>query len=309
MFDISCGSIRSEDFKEDSVREEIITPILKRLGYRVEGDAKIVRSKSLKHPFVRVGTRQHEVTTVPDYILYFKGKPVLVLDAKNPTEDVLSKLHIQQAYSYAVHPEIRCQHFALCNGLRLVVFNQESEHPLLDIEFDEFVARWSEIESLLKSENLNDPVLQNFVPNAGLMYDRLGLTGISHWIGARPGYFSKITDSEITLTSNVTIAEVTHCISFDVSMTFMPKILACLPDELSAAFTNALSRSPFQAESNHVIELDLITTLGEKVVNDRESFIPFQVLDVLGARLVSPALFNPQTPSHIFQLGNFVKFE
>ncbi len=309
MFDVSYESVRSRDFKEDSVREEIITPMLKKLGYRVEGDAKILRSRPLRHPFIYVGTTQHEVKTIPDYTLQFKDKPVLVLDAKSPIEDLLSKKYIQQAYSYAVHPEIRCQHFALCNGLRLVLFSQESDTPILDIGFEEFESRWHEIEKYLNPHNLNNPILRNFAPDAGLMHERLGLTGVSHWIGARPGYFGKLTDDEVTISSNIVIAEMPYCISFDMPISFMPKILACLPSELSTAFMRALSRSPFQADSNHVIELDLVTVPGEKVVNEHDSFIPFRVLDILGSRLVSPALFNPQTPSNIFQLGKFIRFE
>ncbi len=39
------------DFKEDSVREVIILPILKQLGYKSEN---IVRSKTLEHPFLKL---------------------------------------------------------------------------------------------------------------------------------------------------------------------------------------------------------------------------------------------------------------
>ncbi len=38
--------INSADFKEDSVREVIINPILKALGYSAFGEHRIIRSKN-----------------------------------------------------------------------------------------------------------------------------------------------------------------------------------------------------------------------------------------------------------------------
>ena len=54
------------DFKEDSVREVIILPILKELGYTNE---TIVRSKSLQHPILMIGSKKRPITLFPDYCL------------------------------------------------------------------------------------------------------------------------------------------------------------------------------------------------------------------------------------------------
>src|ERR1041384_8153854 len=138
------------NFKEDSVREVIIAPMLARLGYHSTGDQTVVRSKVLVQPFIYVGTRRHPVTIIPDYTLYFQGRPVLVLDAKNPSESVTSFAHVQQAYSYAIHPEVRVNHFGLCNGRRLVIYSVETPNPILDISYEEFESRWEDIETFLK---------------------------------------------------------------------------------------------------------------------------------------------------------------
>lgn len=42
-----------KNFKEDSVREVIILPILKELGYQ---QPNIIRSKSLQHPYLKIGS-------------------------------------------------------------------------------------------------------------------------------------------------------------------------------------------------------------------------------------------------------------
>lgn len=95
------------DFKEDSVREEIICQLLELLGYSNESkDSKIIRSKSLKHPWLTVGSGNRKIVLIPDYLLQVNSKNVLILDAKAPSEDILSRKNIGQVYSYAIHPEI-----------------------------------------------------------------------------------------------------------------------------------------------------------------------------------------------------------
>lgn len=56
------------DFKEDAVREELINPIIKRLGYKATGINRIHYSKHLIHPFVKVGSKSREITCIPDYL-------------------------------------------------------------------------------------------------------------------------------------------------------------------------------------------------------------------------------------------------
>ena len=105
--DFDHALLEDPEFKEDSVREVIITPILSRLGYTPSGSDRVIRSKTLVHPFIYAGTRRVPITLIPDYTLLSEGRVVCVLDAKRPSEDILSRKHIQQAYSYAIHPEIK----------------------------------------------------------------------------------------------------------------------------------------------------------------------------------------------------------
>ena len=74
---IDFNSITQDsDFKEDSVREVIILPILKQLGYEQQN---IVRSKSLAHPYLKVGSNKKiALKLVPDYILKGSSIPVNV---------------------------------------------------------------------------------------------------------------------------------------------------------------------------------------------------------------------------------------
>lgn len=110
------------EFKEDAVREVIIAQMLDRLGYQPSGQTRVVRSKTLVHPFIYIRKSKHPVTTIPDYTLLHEDKPILILEAKSPAEDVLNRANIQQAYSYAIHPEIRWNIEGNCrkNGCQVI---------------------------------------------------------------------------------------------------------------------------------------------------------------------------------------------
>lgn len=126
--------INSNDFKEDSVREVIILPILNFLGYK---QSDIVRSKSLQHPFLKIGSQKRKVTLIPDYLLKVKNNYAWVLDAKSPNELISSGENVEQVFSYSIHPEIRAKYFALCNGREFALFRQDKQKPILDFGVNE----------------------------------------------------------------------------------------------------------------------------------------------------------------------------
>lgn len=298
-------------FKEDSVREVILLPILSRLGYQPTGKQTVVRSKTLVQPFIYAGTRRHPVTIIPDYTLHFEGRPVLVLDAKSPVESVTSPANVQQAYSYAIHPEVRTNHFALCNGRRLAVYNVEAPTPLLDLPFEEFESRWDDIEKHLAPKYLLKPGLRNFKPDFGSKISRLGMSTNAELImlGVRLGMFARLSDTGYTATVNTEFAGQPHFVSFDFTPEQLPKITAGLPAELAQRFLEALSRAPFQAGADLVIEVDLRTHLGELIEGEHERFVPLIVDEVLGSRFnPAPPTSEPtDIPPHIFRLSKAFK--
>lgn len=298
------------NFKEDSVREVIITPILSRLGYHPTGDQVVVRSKKLNQPFIYVGTRRHPVTTIPDYTLYFQGRPVLVLDAKSPSESVTSPANVQQAYSYAIHPEIRVNHFALCNGRRLALYSVEKADAILNIPYEEFEKCWNEIEKHLAPKYLLKPELRNFKPDFGFAVSRLGLAAHAEIIllQTRLGLFARVTQELFTATVNTTFAEQDYCVSFDFKPEHLPLLIAGLPNQLQEQFIEALSRAPFQAGADLCVEVDIRAHLGEQIEVEHETFVPLVIDKVLESR------FNPfqppggeDIPPNIFRLSKAYK--
>ncbi len=136
-FDLNL--LNSPEFKEDSVREVLILPLLQALGYE---QSQIVRSKALKHPFLKVGSKKRPVTLVPDYLLKVEESYAWVLDAKAPKEEIKTGDHVEQIYSYSIHPEIRAKFFALCNGRAFSLFRQDHQEPILYFELADIADYW-----------------------------------------------------------------------------------------------------------------------------------------------------------------------
>jgi DNA modification methylase len=135
------------DFKEDSVREVIILPIIKQLGYSQEN---IIRSKTLQHPFLRIGSKKRPVNLVPDYAFKIESSYAWVLDAKAPNQKIINDENVEQVYCYATHPEIRSNYFALCNGLEFSVFRtSDTGKPVLFFKVEDIDKYWDDLVQLL----------------------------------------------------------------------------------------------------------------------------------------------------------------
>lgn len=147
------------DFKEDSVREVIILPILKNLGYTQEN---IIRSKTLQHPFLKVGSKKRPINLVPDYALKVENNFAWILDAKAPNQKIINDDNVEQVYSYATHPEIRSKYFTLCNGLEFSLFRtSDTDKPILFFLVEDIEQYWNELKMFLSPSSFQ--VGKNFV--------------------------------------------------------------------------------------------------------------------------------------------------
>ena len=136
------------DFKEDSVREVIILPILYALGYQ---QTDIVRSKTLKHPYLKIGSNKKiPIKLIPDYSIKVADNFAWVLDAKAPDQNIYDTDNIEQVYCYSSHPEIRSTYFAICNGLQFSLYRRESTNePILLFGLDEIEYSWEKLSMYL----------------------------------------------------------------------------------------------------------------------------------------------------------------
>lgn len=306
MFEFAhFSALDDPDFKEDAVREEIIAPLLKELGYGISGDSRVVRSKSLRHPFVKVGTRSVPVRLVPDYTLYHHDKVVLILDAKSPAEAIVDCENVQQAYSYAIHPEIRSKHFALCNGRALALYDIDTPTPIIHLPIAEWKHRWLDVVRHFSPISLLHPKLRTYDPDAGRRVSRLGLTphdDIS-FLDIHIQFIGKVSDTKYSMSSAFDIAGVACLASFDFSPMMLDKILECLAKPLRDGVLAAMSHWPFQASLDAMVAVDCQTHLGEPTVGEDELFVPFIVDDVFASRFDrEPPIEMQPLPDHFHSL-------
>jgi hypothetical protein len=131
--------INLDGANETDVREEIAAPLLAALGYRRGTQNDILREYHLKYAHIFLGRKKPKDPPLrgkADYILSVLGSGRWVLETKPPSEDITVDA-IEQALSYARHPEISGSYAVVMNGRRLVVMQgsqRSSDKPLVDIE-------------------------------------------------------------------------------------------------------------------------------------------------------------------------------
>lgn len=276
------------DYKEDAVREDIIAPILRAAGFGPTGSNRMVRSKALVHPFVMIGSKKHRVNIIPDYTLYVGDRPVLVLDAKRPSEDVRSSEHMEQAYSYALHPEVRAEHYGVSNGRRLLVHSVRSFDPVLDVDLTDPTARRTHLWSALSPRALERPETRDFLPDLGLQLRKMKV---------EDGFVLLLPDASLSFvamvaighyTGSTTVSEggdgATFAASLDFGEAAIKVLLDAIPRDVAAAVRSALTRQPFYAPLPGRIEFACVAEIGELTQGQHEQFVPFTVTRLERAR-------------------------
>lgn len=151
--------INFEELNETDVREEILAPLLRDLGYRSGTHHNVIRGQSLRYPQASMGGKDSKkdpsLRGKADYILVAGGKVTWVIEAKAPGTD-FGHDEIEQAWRYANHPEVRAVYFALCNGRRIDVFQTNkgpTVSPILQLDYEAF----SRSDGYQRIENLLNP--------------------------------------------------------------------------------------------------------------------------------------------------------
>lgn len=268
-------------FKEDSVREELISPLLKALGYSASGPYKIFRSKSLTHPFVYIGTKKNEVKIIPDYFISVNDEHRWVLDAKAPWENILSGKNVEQAFSYAIHPDVRAFKYALCNGHMLVVFDVRKIEPILTIKLENISAHLKDLEKTLSPTSFIDPSLLNYKPDFGLYLLKLGLSDNTnqHFVPIGLPFIAKVEENLYSAVVNMEFGDEWYCISFDFDEERYRELLSETPNGISQIIENGLKKQPFKVflgEQAPVLCVEAI--LSDTVqLSEKEDFCPLIV--------------------------------
>lgn len=269
------------DFKEDSVREELILPIIKALGYSVTGSSKIVRSKSLVHPYVAIGSKQRKISIVPDYLFLSENKPYWILDAKSPIEDITKSKHVEQAYSYAIHPEVRADLYALCNGKEFVLFDIRKFVPILHFNLEDISMHWDSLFRILNPDVKANPALLEYHPDYGVFIKRWGAVEDFKYIAlaVHTKFICKVAEDQYT-----TITVIPGDVDFMLSLYFNEQqyqnFLAFQSPHLRMIVDKGLKKMPYlvSLENEEEFMFGVAATISDKIIdNNEESYIPFIV--------------------------------
>lgn len=278
--DFDFTILHSPDFKEDAVREELITPLLRSLEYSASGDNKIIRSKGLKHPFVHIGTRRQSINIIPDYLLIVNKENKWILDAKASNEEIKKGANLEQAFSYAIHPDVRVSLYALCNGKEFIVFHISKIEPILYFKLQEIGKYWEQLYKLLSPIGLTKPELLDYKPDFGLWLLKLGtpLNMISHFPFTPINFIARITDDMYSTVVGIKFDDIQLAISFDFSKERLEELLLATPASLKDILKERLSKAPFRIELREPLFVNIEAKIGENVhTNDVEDYLPLIV--------------------------------
>jgi hypothetical protein len=141
-----------EQMTEADVRETIIRPFLHSLGYKQFTDNNIRTEVPLRYPRLFLGrkkTSDPPLRGKADYICEVLSHGRWVVEAKASSVDI-SPADVEQAHSYAAHPEVRALYFLVTNGwcFRLYAVSG-SDEPILEWTPQSQDSVWVNIQNFL----------------------------------------------------------------------------------------------------------------------------------------------------------------
>ncbi|MDO9066943.1 MAG: type I restriction enzyme HsdR N-terminal domain-containing protein [Deltaproteobacteria bacterium] len=150
--------LQFEELNETDIREEVLAPLVRTLGYRSGTINNVIREQSLRYPRAFLGRKDVKKDPLlrgkADYILEASGKVRWVIEAKAPDVEIDIDA-IEQAWSYANHAEIRAVYFVLSNGKTLQIFQTNqgpNSGPIFSITYEELEEKLLNIKNILSPE-------------------------------------------------------------------------------------------------------------------------------------------------------------
>lgn len=280
--DFNFSLLDDPRFKEESVREELIGPLIKDLGYSNSGDTQVIRNHGLKHPFVSIGSSRKNVTIIPDYLMQVNEKPAWILEAKSPTEQITDTKHIEQAYSYAIHPEIRVNYFALCNGHHFILYNISRPKPLFHISLRAIELYRSMLKQLLSPTKVFTYPDEALSKDLGLHIKRLGYTKSDRIliISSNPLFIIKYNDNLFSYSAPIGDEKTAYLGTFDFDLEVAKQLRPIVGEKDFIQLMQPTNGRQLRFNLDRKLNLNIRISLPEKenlIENDREIFLPLLI--------------------------------
>jgi hypothetical protein len=246
-----------------------------------------------EHPFLALGVTTTKIAIVPDYLLFTDDRPTWVLDAKSLGESIDDPEHHGQAYSYAVHRDVRVDWYALCNGHEFGLYNvaDMSPKPRLRFHMSELAARWGEIFTTLFPGG-KIAATGKLDKDFGLLLRRVGIANdfMLHFISVPFKHFTLgvVEPGLYRFSRGMKVEGQRYLASFD----FDDETLSSLLNLFSEADNERLGRHLRQGSNVRVTgdlgEAHLACQLGEQEENEQEHFLPLRVRSVTNRLETTP---------------------
>lgn len=277
--------LNNPEFKEDSVREELILPLIKGLGYSIEKPYQIIRSRNLLHPFVSIGSQQKKINIIPDYLFEVNDKPAWILDAKSPTESIIKSKHVEQAYSYAIHSEVRVKYFALCNGIDFVLYSIDEIEPLLKFPLKAIPLYWENLKNILAPKRIFETDHLVYAKDLGLHLKRLGFDSFDSLIfpDVPIGHIGQLDNDMFSLSGCTKIDKSRYVVTFDFGNDIFKQLKGKIPDQAIEILSQRSSGRQLVEFGNSVFTVTIDCKIGENLEeNEKEIFLPMKVNRIIG---------------------------
>jgi type I restriction enzyme M protein len=134
---------------ESSVEQFFVVRILKKLGFK---DSDIKTKNSIDELIIGRGSKKEKHK--PDYVLFVNKKPRIVIDAKDPKENIDNYVYQTSNYCLSLNQsyeeENPVQFFILTNGLVTKLFQWDKGKPILTLNLKDFNEESSEYHKFLR---------------------------------------------------------------------------------------------------------------------------------------------------------------
>lgn len=151
-FEEDC--LKLDGANETDVRAEVAEPLLAALGYQRGTSNDIWRELSLTYALQSLGRKKPSDPPLrgrADYVLSVLGAGRWVLETK-ASHETIDVNAIEQAITYARHPEVSAAYAVILNGTRLTVHHTSqasTEKPLVDLTISDVAALAKQLAGLL----------------------------------------------------------------------------------------------------------------------------------------------------------------
>jgi hypothetical protein len=143
---------------ETDVREEIVRPLISRLGYAHGTENNVRTEVALRYSYRILGHpkpgKDHKMSGFADYLCSVLSYARWTIEVKAPSVE-LGEKEWAQAHSYACHPEIAAIYFLLTNGREFKLYSMShAREPILEWTHENQDEMWVNISNLLSPASI-----------------------------------------------------------------------------------------------------------------------------------------------------------